>query len=76
MGLSFKGRNYLQLAEYVRCHPGGRNTYEIVENSRLRPSLEKASRPPRLVLCGVIAHKRVRRLKEISMGHIAQYIMA
>jgi len=74
MWLSFKGRKHQQHTNYVRCHPGGRNTYEITENSRVRPSLEKVTRPPRLVLCRFIAHKRVRRLKENPMGHIAQDI--
>jgi len=74
MGFCFKGRRYYQHANYVTCHPGGRNTYEVIENSRIRPSLEKATRPPRLVLYRVIAHKQVRRLKENPMGHIAENI--
>jgi hypothetical protein len=74
MGLSFQGRRHKQHANYVRCHPGGRNTHEIIENSRVRPSLEQATRPPRLVFCAVIAHKRVRRLKENTMAHIEQNV--
>jgi hypothetical protein len=54
---------------------GGRTTFEIIENSPVQLSLEEATRPPRLVLCRVIAHKRVRRLKESPIGQIAQYIM-
>jgi hypothetical protein len=55
---------------------GGRTTYGIRETCQVGPSLEKDTRPPRLVLCRVSAHKRVRRLKESPMRHISQNIMS
>jgi hypothetical protein len=47
---------------------GGRNNYSLLDPSIVRPNFEEVTRPPRVTLCGVRAHKRVRRLKESPIG--------